>query len=446
VAVWVQTPHPQLHPDADGYLPVGYPPNTREITREFAGQERLLDWAFAGQVTHIRRRQLHEQLVTHPEGGFLLATDLFASGLPQHVYLADMTAAKVAPCPGGPQTPDTFRLWEALQAGCVPLVDTQAGERDLTGYWDLLWGHHTPPFPLVNDWETFPQVLTDQIHAWPAPASQAGAWWLHFQRASCLSLRRQLVDLGGLQERTELADLVTVVVPTSPVPANPDFGHLLTTLDSIADAGLGACEVIITCDGVRPEQEHLLEGYTEAVHNLVTQCLHEWPSVLPVVHTTHQHQARMMRHALDLVTTPLVLYVEHDCPLNPGVDWDRLTAIMLNTGRVNLVRFHHEDHVLDEHRYLMANDPTPRFGLDLWRCEQWSQRPHLARTDYYRRIMDEQFHPDERWMIEDRMHGVLQDGDWEDHRVWMYAEEGDTGIKYSRHLDARQGEPKWVDK
>ena len=30
------------------------------------------------------------------------------------------------PCPSGPATPDSFRLWEALEAGCVPIADGYA--------------------------------------------------------------------------------------------------------------------------------------------------------------------------------------------------------------------------------------------------------------------------------------------------------------------------------
>jgi hypothetical protein len=243
-----------------------------------------------------------------------------------------------------------------------------------------------------------------------------------------------------------VAELVTVVVPTSPVPGNPDLGHLLATLHSIVDAGLGGCEIIITADGVRPEQAHLAERYYQAVQQLVTEAMHRWPRVLPVVHTSHQHQARMLRQALPLLRTPLVLYAEHDCPIDPGIQWGPLVEVLLQ-GHANLVRFHHEDHVLAEHAYLMP-DPAPveLGGLHLQRCRQWSQRPHLARADYYQRVLAEHFDPEDRWMIEDKMHGVLQNTDWDQHRVWLYAEPGAHGIRYSRHLDARGEEPKWVDR
>ena len=37
-----------------------------------------------------------------------------------------MTAARSPQCPSGYATPDSFRLYEALEAGCVPLADMTA--------------------------------------------------------------------------------------------------------------------------------------------------------------------------------------------------------------------------------------------------------------------------------------------------------------------------------
>jgi hypothetical protein len=124
---------------------------------------------------------------------------------------------------------------------------------------------------------------------------------------------------------------------------------------------------------------------------------------------------------------------------------------LITDGTANLVRFHHEAQVLDEHRHLMpAPGPETVGGVELWRCGQWSQRPHLASADYYRRIIGDYFGEDERFMIEDRMHSILEvalnEDRWDDHRLWMYHEPGPVGIRHSRHLDARGRQPKWVDR
>jgi hypothetical protein len=459
LAVWVQTPHPELHHDADGFLPVGYPTGLREAAEQLVSAgDRPLAWSFAGQITHARRRQMVAAARDAAGDGLLLETDRFADGMPQGAYWGTLADTQVAPCPGGPVTPDTFRVWEALHLGAVPLIDTEAGERaGMAGYWDLLLrGYERAPVPHVDAWPELPAWVDAATGAWPTSANLAGAWWIGYQRHLAYALDDTVRRLAQLDaEPTSLRDLITVVVPTSPVPGNPSTRHLVATLLSATVAGLQDCEVIVTCDGVREEQRHLAEPYAHAVHQLVTDATHHWPNVLPVVHGTHQHQARMLADALRLVRTPLVLYLEHDTPLEGTIPWEQLARTLLNTDNAagtnvaNLVRFHHEAQVLDEHRYLMP-DTGPQLvgpdGLLLERCQQWSQRPHLARADYYRRILADHFDPDERHMIEDRMHSVLQTGHWTDHRVWMYAEpEAERGIRRSHHLDARGAEPKWVD-
>ena len=452
--IWAQTPHPDVHQGIDGTFPVGYTPETRRVTAEEAGPDRALEWVFAGQVTHDRRRACVDQLtadLNRGTEGLLLATDTFGSGMEPAAYLATLCDAKVAPCPGGPVNPDSFRVWEALQAGCVPLLDTEAGEKEgLSGYWEFLCGDNMPPFPLVHDWAEFPTLADTFLIHWPREAARAGAWWIGYQRDLAYRLDDAVWTTGGpVRQSTHLADQITVIVPTSPVPANPDLTHLVSTLESLNTAGLAGCEIIIMCDGVRPEQADMADNYHQALEELVRLCRHEWPNVLPVIHDQHQHQARMTRHALELVRTPNVLFVEHDCPIDPPIDWWPLIDT-LDDGTANLVRFHHEPHVLDEHRHLMpTSGPEQVNGIGLWRCGQWSQRPHLASTDYYRRILTDHFDPDERWMIEDRLHSVLEvamnEDEWDDHRVWMYCEPGPVGYRHSRTLDARQGQPKWVD-
>ncbi len=455
--VWVQTPRPLTSDaEADGWLPVGYTPGMIEAAAQHAGPDRDLVWSFAGQITHTRRHEMVEQLETMTSDGEMHLSKIFADGLPLDEYQAMMCRTAVAPCPGGPVCPDTFRVWEALEAGCVPLVDVQAGEREaMDGYWRLLLQEHDPPFPMVEDWaDVHDLIAANSGPAWPEAAARSGAWWLQYKRLLAYRLRDQIAELrGGLSAAVDLADAITVVIPTSPVPANPGWGHLAETLGSVAAAGLGGCEVIIMADGVRDEQAHMADAYYQALQAVVAASTALWPRVVPVVHQGHQHQARMLQSALGVIQTPLVLFLEHDCPLDPGIDWRELVGVMA-TGQANLVRFHHEDHVLAEHKYLMGDegpellkgeDIEGRDGVHLWRCMQWSQRPHLATTAYYRRLLADYFDPGERWMIEDRMHSVLQTEPWDDHRVWMYHTEGAHGIRYSRHLDARAGEPKWTD-
>jgi hypothetical protein len=46
-------------------------------------------------------------------------------------------------CPGGFVHPETFRLYETLEAGALPVLQSHS-------FWSLLFAHELPPFPLIS--------------------------------------------------------------------------------------------------------------------------------------------------------------------------------------------------------------------------------------------------------------------------------------------------------
>ena len=202
-------------------------------------------------------------------------------------------------------------------------------------------------------------------------------------------------------------------------------------------------------DGIRNEQRHHSKNYFEYVNRLVHIC-NNMENVVPMVFDEHKHQGVMTRTALETVRTETILFVEHDTPMTQGeIPWD--TAIEAVSARhINLLRFHHEAQVHPEHEHLMIDGQTMNlFGLPVRRTIQWSQRPHLANSDFYRWMCETYFGWESRTMIEDVMYGVLEthyreEGipGWEKIGVWMYTPEGD--IKRSNHTDGRAGESKYT--
>ena len=157
----------------------------------------------------------------------------------------------------------------------------------------------------------------------------------------------------------------------------------------------------------------------------------------------------MARAIIDEVKTPLILYVESDTPLvtDEKIEWDMLEHIILD-GKSNLIRLHFEGVIPKDHEHLMLGDPE----TGVLKTIQWSQRPHLASTAYYRRILNEHFSDKSRVYIEDKMHSVIdvayrKDGEqgWLQHRLHIYYP-NDKNIKRSYHLDQREGGPKFEDK
>lgn len=193
---WHQLPRPSQHDFARPFGD-GAPPHLRGHLRALGPDvERVHDWSFSGQVGHKRRRELVD--VLHGMvGGYLNPTPGFTQGLAHDDYARLLASTKVVPCPSGPHTVDTFRAFEALEAGCIPVVDGLCYSYDSRGYWDRLFGE-TPPFPVVTDsWETFPGILAELLDGWAERAVQVQAWWLQHKRRMAGWLADDLAAVAG---------------------------------------------------------------------------------------------------------------------------------------------------------------------------------------------------------------------------------------------------------
>ena len=440
--VWVQTPDPRWSPtDADGWLPVGWTPGTQAEAAN-RGVQRPFPWAFLGQRTHPRRVQCGDELRRSHTKGILVETPGFTQGLSHENYLRAMHTAQVAPCPSGPVCVDTFRVWEALQLGCVPVVDTRTPRRDETDYWRMLFTEQ-PEFPMIDEWFEWPTWLGEITTNWNQWATRVRAWWSRACADLETRLLRDIRSLAGVPLGVD--DEVTVLITASPSPTHPSLELLNETIGSIR-WHLPTAKIIVAWDGVRDEQRHLLMQYELA--RLAAFGL--WKNVVFDVSFHHLHQANLAKRAMRLVTTPTVLFVEHDTPLRTElIEW-RPIIDALRARRLNLVRFHHEAQIHPEHRWLMVDtQPRDYDGFQAMRTMQWSQRPHLADSLWYRRMLSTYFGDSARTMIEDTMHGVV-DHAWRERgrdgadewRLALYVPREGNMVR-SYHSDARKGEEKY---
>lgn len=229
---------------------------------------------------------------------------------------------------------------------------------------------------------------------------------------------------------------ITVLIPVSPVPSHPSTEVIDETLDEIR-ARLPQSEVILMFDGIAPQLMHLKARYEEFTAemlrriNLEPELVH----VTPLVFQEHQHQSLMLKKALELVRTPLVLWSEQDTVLHNEIPFEELAEVV-KTGYANLIRFHHEAEIHHEHKYLMLDDePIEVLGQPFLRTRQWSGRPHLASTQFYRDIVAK-YWPPEPMFIEHIMYGIVVDGNYDEFRLHIYAPEG-TLVRH-KHTDGRR--------
>jgi hypothetical protein len=229
---------------------------------------------------------------------------------------------------------------------------------------------------------------------------------------------------------------ITIVMPTSWLPSHPDTRVIDQT---IADVRIHFPdnEIIMQIDGLRSELADKKESYDEYKNRVLWKSLHEWKNVVPVIFDDHSHQSTMMTKTIDMIQTPLMIYIEGDAPLTPDmeIDWDSCISL-IERKVAKTIRFHFESAIPKEHSHLMHGQTN-----GFVKTTQWSQRPHLTTVDYYRDVVLPNV--PELTFIEDTFHGYVQDHHWEHSKLWIY-HPNDGNIKRSYHIDGREGRRKFT--
>lgn len=420
--VWKMTPNMHLAHRPDRAIPLGYTPHTRPTLFDLGMPLEKKGWTFSGQVTNDRRHSAMEALRGLGEP---YETDTFASGLDPETYIKTLWDAEWVPCPAGNVRPETFRMWEALEAGAVPILDATSphGDQD---YWPFVLGDH--PFPVVADWSRVGEILSH-----PAPLTRAAVWYSGFKRKWRRDLWNAWADLIGEEPWVEPTQRITAIVTASPVPSHPGFELLTETVESVRSR-LPGIEIIIAFDGPHPDDNK--ETYEEHIRRVAYHANLYWPEVWVWYTGEWKHQAATVRDILPHVYPDYatLLMLEHDTPLTGDIPFQRLTEL-LYMGEFDSIRFHHESKIPQEHKYLMHGRWS---GADftIMRTTQYSQRPHMALLSYYRGMMG-QLPQGARTYIEDWWYGKVANAPWDHHKQGIYHPRGD--IKRSYHLDGRAG-------
>ena len=432
--IWVQSPHENNPRFADQYFPIGYTPVTRLKIDE---PEKTLNWFFAGQDTHSRRHKCVASLANANKGK-LVRTKGFTQGIPQEEYLDFMRQAITVPCPSGAVIPDSFRLYEALEAGCVPIADSEDPQGSSRNYWRFLFDQDDLPFP-ISDWDNTKDLIEHFDGAYPLRNNFCFAWWQQYKYRLKRQLQKHIWELSGKPK----LDATTVLIPTSPISAHPSLDIIQETINSVRHY-LPKTQILVMIDGLREEQRHYRERYKDYIWGLLWW-INQQPNITPVLFEEHQHQARMTRKTLELVDTETIFFVEHDTPIVTDCEIFFDTIFDALKTDYDVVRLHHEARIHPEHEHLMVDLQVK--DKPFLKTAQWSQRPHIANTGYYRRLLAN-IHEDSKTMIEDAIHGITQEKflklgypGWLQHKIAIYAPE--KNLKRSYHLDGRGNDPKY---
>jgi hypothetical protein len=251
---------------------------------------------------------------------------------------------------------------------------------------------------------------------------------------------------------------VTIVVPTSYIPSHPSTKIIDETINNIR-FHFPDNEIILQIDGIREEQRQYEDQYNEYKNKVLWKCLHEYKNILPIIFDKHSHQTTMMKETIGLVETSLILYVEGDLPLRTDrpIEWQKCFDLIGND-KANVIRFYLREEVPIEHEHMMCGEE------DIFlKTVQWSQNPHLALTEYYRKFILPNVK--EINYIEDEIYGKVQTDceylpnqiipsgqiyefnirNWEAHKMFIYYPDKGKNMSRVIHLDGRKSTQKFTN-
>lgn len=250
---------------------------------------------------------------------------------------------------------------------------------------------------------------------------------------------------------------LTVLMPTSSIPCHPDTSKIKQTVASLrAQPVIGDARLLIMVDGLAPQHQSPARTatYVEYRERLVSLAS-EWGAEILDFSDRHRHQLAMTRSALDRVDTSILLFLEHDWLLegigdSDPMDWSGAMAAM-RSGELDYLRLYWGTDLEPAHCHMMLDhEPIAIGGYPVMRTWQWSQNPHLALTDFYRRVLSE-IDYDRPTMIEDVLHGHIaahriDTGDpaatWNRYRLCISVDGWpDRSISRVNHTDGREQEP-----
>ena len=417
--VWKQFPNPHRPYWPDRVLPLGYTPHTRPALDALGLPLTKSGWVLSGQNTNVRRKQAFTAL-EQIDPSRIHPSPTFAGGHAPADFIRQLWEVEWAPCPAGNVRADSFRMWEALECGTVPIVDATSPVGDRNVWPDTIGDS---PIPVIEDWSTVGDILSD-----PAPMAETGVWYARYKRDLVKTL---LDDWAALTKDPwpEPEDRITTVVTASPLPSHPDFDILAETVESVRSR-LPGNEICIAFDGARGE-----ENYAEHIRRVAWYANQHWPEVWLWWTDKFKHQAGTVKDVLPHVREGALLMVEADTPLTGEIPFRDLVT-WIYTGQFDHIRLHYDTSIHPEHQYLTRGVHPQQ---PVTRTAQYSQRPHVTTTWYYKDLLASI--PDTaRTYIEDAVYGPIVNSPWEHNKLGIYTPPGN--IQRSTHLDGRAGEPK----
>lgn len=137
---------------------------------------KIYDWSFIGQVQNPFRQQCVETL-SKLQNGYLHTTDFFGgegdTGIKYQDYLDILCQSKFVICPAGSMCCDSFRVYEAIECGAIPITDVRSPrDNEDFNYWQETYPSNELNY-MIAGWDE--KLLSWMLEKNYKPAPQH--WW-----------------------------------------------------------------------------------------------------------------------------------------------------------------------------------------------------------------------------------------------------------------------------
>ena len=158
-------------PDHVMHIPLGWNTGFTEYSNNPTSDQRNHAWASVSARWDHNRDIMAQAMNTIPRGQLYVAnhhSPRLSPGEMRKIY----NACIFVPCPRGAIIIDNFRVTEALEAGCIPIVER-------SDYWAKMHGDDFPAIQIDN-WTSVPAIVQhylDNLTKCEALRQQCYNWW-----------------------------------------------------------------------------------------------------------------------------------------------------------------------------------------------------------------------------------------------------------------------------
>jgi hypothetical protein len=184
--VWIQYPH-KKH-DKYNKLPIGVPQHLKNNLPNY--KTKTYDVFFGGQITHQRRQQLAE-VMPSIENALYKPTDGFAKGDNPVDYYDNLMNSKIAPCPAGAVSIESFRLFEAIEMMTLPIADLVDSSGLKYNFYKNVF-NELVPFYQTRHWSELPIIVLNLLEEYPKNMHNVVCWWIKYKRDLGIKLMEQV--------------------------------------------------------------------------------------------------------------------------------------------------------------------------------------------------------------------------------------------------------------